>query len=108
MDPGAVEESGVAPSTSVGLGSSGTAGTEREDDVATPESSSPPSRATVESLGDSEEEEEEEEVALPPSKMSKKSDTPLVARVGKRKGRKQQQHSSCLHMRKCRSPSSGN
>ena len=83
LGPGAVEESGVVP------GPSGLAGTEQED-VATPESSRPPSRAAVESVGDSEEEEEEEEeedVALPASKKSKKTETPLVARVGKKKGK---------------------
>ena len=82
LGPGAVEESGVVP------GPSSLAGTEQED-VATPESSRPPSRAAVESVGDSEEEEEEEEedVALPASKKSKKTETPLVARVGKKKGK---------------------
>jgi len=47
--------------------------------VATPESSRPPSWAAVQSVGDSEEEEEEEDVALPASKKSKKTETPLVA-----------------------------
>ena len=83
LGPGAVEESSVLP------GPSGLAGTEQDENVATPESSRPPSRAAVESVGDSEEEEEEEEedVAMPASKKSKKSETPLVARVGKKKGK---------------------
>ena len=82
LGPGAVEESGEGP------GSSGLAGTEQED-VGTPDSSRPPSRAAVESVGDSneEEEEEEEDDGLPASKKSKKSETPLVARVGKKKGK---------------------
>ena len=89
LGPGPVEESGVVPGPSVGPGPSGLAGTKQEEDVATPESSRPPSRAAVESVGDSEEEEEEEEedVALPASKKSKKTVTPLVARVGKKKGK---------------------
>ena len=64
----------MVPGLSVGPGLSGLAGTKQED-VATPESSRPPSRAAVESVGDSEEEEEEqeEEVALPASKKSKKT-----------------------------------
>ena len=43
----------------------------------------------MESVGNSEEEEaeEEEDVALPVSKKAKKSETPLVARVGKKKGK---------------------
>ena len=79
----------MAPGPSVGPGPSGLAGIEQEEDVASPESSRPPSRAAVESIGDSEEEEaeEEEDVALPVSKKAKKSVTPLVARVGKKKGK---------------------
>jgi len=74
---------------SVGPGPSSLVGIEQEEDVATPESSRPPSRAAVESIGDSEEEEaeEEEDVALPVSKKVKKSEAPLVARVGKKKGK---------------------
>ena len=87
LGPGAVEESGMVPGPSVGPGPSGLAGIEQEEDVASPESSRPPSRAAVESIGDSEEEEaeEEEDVVLPVSKKAKKSVTPLVARVGKKK-----------------------
>ena len=108
---GAVEESGVVPGPSVGPGPSGLAGTEQEEDVATPESSRPPSRAAVESVGDSEEEEEEEEeedIALPASKKSKKTETPLVARVGKKNAKEQERHSFCLHTLTCRSRSSTN
>ena len=79
----------MVPGPSVGPGPSGLAGIEQED-VATPESSRPPSQAAVESVDDSEEEEEEEEeeenVALPVCKKAKKSETPLVSRVGKKKG----------------------
>ena len=79
----------MIPGPSVGPGPSGLVGTEQEEDVATPESSRPPSWAAVESVGDSEEEEEEEEedIALPASKKSKKTEKPLVARVGKKKGK---------------------
>ena len=78
LGPGAVEESGEGPS------SSGLAETEQED-IGTPDSSRPLSRAAVESVGDSKEEEEEVDDGLPARKKSKKTETPLVARVGKKK-----------------------
>ena len=67
LGPGAVEESSVVPGPSVGLGPSDLAGTEQEEDVATPENSRPPSQAAVE--------------------KSKKTEITLVARVGKKKGK---------------------
>ena len=87
LGPGAVKESSVVPGPSVGPSPSGLAGTKQEEDVTTPESSRPPSRAAVESVGDSEEEEEEKDVALPASKKATKTETPLAARVGKKKGK---------------------
>ena len=76
----------MVPGPSVGPGPSDLAGTEQEN-VVTPESSRPLSWAAMESVADSEEEEEEEDVALPASKKLKKTETPLVARVAKKKGK---------------------
>ena len=86
LGPGAVEDSGV--SSSVEPGPSGAAQTEQGEDVTTPETSRPPSRATIESVGDSDSaSEEEEDIPMPSSKKPRKSETSLVARVGKKKGK---------------------
>ena len=74
-----MEESGDA-------GISGVARTEEKDD-ATPESSRPPSRVTLESVSNSDEEEDNEEEEEVASKQPKRSETPLIARVGKKKGK---------------------
>ena len=50
----------------------------------TPETSRPPSRAPIESVGDSDSaSEEEEDIPMPSSKKPRKSEALLVARVGK-------------------------
>ena len=65
----------------------GAAQTEQGEDVTTPETSRPPSRATIESISDSDSaSEEEEDIPMPSSKKPRKSETSLVARVGKKKG----------------------
>ena len=57
LGPGAVEDSGVSPS--VEPGPSGAAQTEQGEDVTTPETARPPSRATIESVDDSDSASEE-------------------------------------------------
>ena len=58
---------------------------ERETD--TPSGSRCPSRQSIRSVGgDSDSEEEEDEIPIP-AKKAKEEDTPLVARVGKKKGK---------------------
>ena len=86
LGPGAVEDSGV--SSSVEPGPSGAAQTKQREDVTMPETSRPPSRATIESVGESDSASEEEEyIPMPSSKKPRKSETSLVARVGKKKGK---------------------
>ena len=86
LGPGVVEDSDV--SSSVEPGPSGAAQTKQGEDVTTPETSRPPSRATIESVGDSDSGSEEEEyIPMPSSKKPRKSETSLVARVGKNKGK---------------------
>ena len=86
LGPGAVEDSGATPS--VEPGPSAPAQTEHEEDATTPETSRPPSRAPIESVGDSDSaSEEEEDIPMPSSKKPRKSETSLVARVGKKKGK---------------------
>ena len=80
LGPGAVEDSGATPS--VEPGPSAPAQTEHGEDATTPETSRPPSRAPIESVDDSAS-EEEEDIPMPSSKMTRKSETSLVARVGK-------------------------
>ena len=86
LGPGAVEDSGATPS--VEPGPSAAAQTEHGEDATTPETSRPPSRAPIESVGDSDSaSEEEEDIPMPSSKKPRKSETSLVARVGKKKGK---------------------
>ena len=71
---------------SVEPGPSAAAQTEHGEDATTPETSRPPSRAPIESVGDSDcSSEEEEDIPMPSSKKPRKSETSLVARVGKKK-----------------------
>ena len=85
LGPGAVEDSGATPS--VEPGPSAPAQTEHGEDATTPETSRPPSRAPIESVGDSDSASEEEEDIPMPSSKPRKSETSLVARVGKKKGK---------------------
>ena len=86
LGPGAVEDSGV--SSSVKPGPSGAAQTEQGEDFTTPVTARLPSRATIESVGESDSaSEEEEDIPMPSSKKPRKSETSLVARVGTKKGK---------------------
>ena len=79
-------------SSSVEPGPSGAAQTEQGEDVTTPETSRPPSRATIKSVGDCDSASEEEGyIPMQSSKKPRKSETSLVARVGKKKGKGGQQ-----------------
>ena len=89
IQTGGVEDSGV--SSSVEPGPRGAAQTEQGEDVTTPETSRPPSRTTIESVGDSDSaSEEEEDIPMQSSKKPRKSETSLVARVGKKREKGQQ------------------
>ena len=86
LGPGAVEDSGATPS--VEPGPSAAAQTEHGDDATTPETSRPPSGAPIETVGDSDSDsEEEEDNPTSSSKKPRKSETSLVASVGKKKGK---------------------
>ena len=86
LGPGGVEDSGE--SSSVKPGPSGGAKTEQGEDVTMPETYRPPSRAAIESVDDCDSaSEEEEDIPMPSSKKPRKSETSLVARVGKKKGK---------------------
>ena len=86
LGPGAVEDSGA--SSSVEPGPSTATQTEHGEDVTTPETSRPASRAPIESVGDSDSaSEEEEDIPTPSSKKLRKRETSLVAKVGKKKGK---------------------
>ena len=79
-----MENSGATPS--VEPGPSAAAQTEHGEDATTPETSRPSNRAP--SVGDSDNaSEEEEDIPTPSSKKPRKSETSLVARVGKKKGK---------------------
>ena len=79
MIPGAVEDSGATPSVELVL--------VLQHGLNMGRTSRPPSRAPIESVGDSDSAgEEEEDIPTPSSKKPRKSETSLVARVGKKKG----------------------
>ena len=77
MGPGAVKDSGAT--LSVEPGPSAAAQTEHGEDATTPETCRPPSRAPIESVGDSDSaSEEEEDIPTPSSKKPRNSETSLV------------------------------
>ena len=81
LGPGSVDDTAVTPiATREKV-------VELEGDVSTPSSSRCPSRQSNKSIGaDSDSEEEEDEIPIP-AKKAKGEETPLVARVGKKKGK---------------------
>ena len=86
LGPAAVEDSSATPN--VEPGPSTAAQTEHGEDATTPETSRPPSRAPIESVGDRDRaSEEEDDIQMPSNKKQRKSEASLVARVGKKKGK---------------------
>ena len=101
LGPGAVDDSAVTPpnvATEVVVPDE----QEDDDDSYTPEATRCPSRASNKStpavLSDDDYEEDEEN----PPKRSKGEETPLVARIGKRRGTGQEQLSSWLPSERCK------
>ena len=83
MGPGLVEDSVRTPSTTVAR--EGVVETEGEAD--TPSGSKCPSRQSVKSVGGETDSEEKDEDISIPAKKAKEGETPLVARVGKKKSK---------------------
>ena len=93
---------GAVPGPSVGPAPSDLAGTEQEEDVATPEKSRPPSRAAVKSVGDNEE-EEKRMLHFQLERNRRKLRHHLLPELVRRKAKEQERHSFCLHTQICRS-----
>ena len=81
LGPGSVEDSAVTPSSIVAAEEV----VEQEGETQTPSSSRCPSRQSNRSVGGDTDSEEDEDILIPPKKS--KDETPLVARVGKKKGK---------------------
>ena len=107
LGPGAVEDSSATPN--VEPGPSAAAQTEHGEDATTPETSRPPSRAPIESVGDRDSaSEEEEDIQMNPTRSKERVRHHLLPGLGRKREREQQRHSSCSRMQKCKSkPNSG-
>ena len=81
LDPGSVEDTAVTPSSIVAAEEV----VEQEGKSHTPSSSRCPSRQSNRSVGGDTDSEEDDEIHILPKKS--KEDIPLVARVGKKKGK---------------------
>ena len=83
LGPGSVDDSAVTPGPSVAREEV----VEQEGEAQTPSSSRCPSRQSVKSVGgDSDSEEDDDEIPIP-AKKPKEGEMPLVARVGRKKGK---------------------
>ena len=84
LGPGSVDDSAVTPGSIVATEEV----MEQEVQTQTPSSSRCPSRQSNKSVGgdDTDSEEDDDEIPIP-AKKSKEEETPLVARVGKKKGK---------------------